>query len=335
MSTQIRLWKITDKGFDSLKRESVEQEKKLHDWLEEDISLISDDLLVIGREVQTDFNKSIDLLCLDRDGNIVIIELKRDRAPRDVLAQILEYASWVDDLPSDKILEVASIYLQKKGTDLEEAFREKFDDELPESLNSSHKMLIVASELDAQTERVLNYLSKRDIDINAVTFSYFRDGENEYLARAVLIPESMKPNPEKPKSWTYELLQEQIDDMSKEILKKRISQILEFAREKNIFAESLSRDPQFYLKSIDGKVLAVYFSGRLYAHFGSKEVRKYPSDEVRRRFVEDLKRLNLLPQDINPDEVKSGKYLERKLDDLSEEEFTELLKILERTLISK
>jgi len=121
LSTQIRLWKITDKGFDVLDRESVEREKKLHDWLEEDISLISDDLLVIGREVQTDFNKSIDLLCLNRDGDVVIIELKRDRAPRDVLAQILEYASWVDDLPSDKILEIADEYLQKKGTDLEKS----------------------------------------------------------------------------------------------------------------------------------------------------------------------------------------------------------------------
>jgi hypothetical protein len=73
----------------------------------------------------------------------------------------------------------------------------------------------------------------------------------------------------------------------------------------------------------------------LYAHFGSKEVDKYPSDEARRRFVEDLKRLNLLPQDINPDEVKSGRVLDRGLDDLSEEEFTDLPKILERTLISK
>jgi hypothetical protein len=73
----------------------------------------------------------------------------------------------------------------------------------------------------------------------------------------------------------------------------------------------------------------------LYAHFGSNEVGKYPSDEARRRFVEDLKRLNLLPQDMNPDEVKSGRVLKRKLDDLSEEEFTDLLEILERTLISK
>jgi len=67
---------------------------------------------------------------------------------------------------------------RKREQTSKKAFREKFDDELPESLNSSHKMLIVASELDAQTERVLNYLSKHDIDINAVTFSYFRDGEN-------------------------------------------------------------------------------------------------------------------------------------------------------------
>jgi hypothetical protein len=40
LSKQIRLWKITGKGFNELERDSVEQEKKLHDWLEGDISLI-------------------------------------------------------------------------------------------------------------------------------------------------------------------------------------------------------------------------------------------------------------------------------------------------------
>jgi RecB family endonuclease NucS len=115
LSSQIRLWRITDKGFEELNRGSVEQEKELHDWLEGDISLISGDLLVIGWEVLTDFNKSIDLLCLDGNGDVVIVELKRDRAPRDVLAQILEYASWVDDLPSERILDIANEYLQKKG----------------------------------------------------------------------------------------------------------------------------------------------------------------------------------------------------------------------------
>ncbi len=344
MSNQIRLWKITDKGFEVLNRAAVEQEKKLHDWLERDISLISDDLLVIGREVLTDFNKSIDLLCLDGNGDIVIIELKRDRAPRDVLAQILEYASWVDDLPSERILEIANDYLQKKGTTLEEAFQQKFGTrELPELLNASHKMVIVASELDAQTERILNYLSKHGIDINAVTFSYFRDGENKYMARAILIPQSMKETVRKLSKripsikWTAELLKEQIDKIPKEVLRKRVSEILKFALEKDIFAESFAQSPQFSLimQNTRGKVLAVLLVGTLYAYFGLNEARKYPTDEVRRGFVEDLKRLNLLPQNINPDEVESGRILRRRLDDLSEEEFTELLKSLERNLVSK
>jgi hypothetical protein len=77
------------------------------------------------------------------------------------------------------------------------------------------------------------------------------------------------------------------------------------------------------------------FDGTLYAYFGLSEAKKYPTEEVRRGFVDDLKRLNLLPQNINPDEVKSGKILERRLDDLTDDEFTELLKSLERSLISK
>jgi hypothetical protein len=338
LSKQIHLWKITGKGFNKLERDSVEQEKKLHDWLEGDISLISNDLLVIGREVPTAFNKYIDLLCLDGDGNTVIIELKKDKAPRDVIAQILEYASWVDDLTSKDILEIANEYLQKKGITLEEAFQQKFEKPLPEILNNSHKMLIVASELDAQTERVLNYLSQHDIDINAVTFSYFRDGENEYVARVLLIPESMVTgSSKKVKRWTAELIREQIDNVSDEKLKTRLSEILNFALEKHIFAESVSRDPQFSLsvQSTGGKALTVLLDGTLYAYFGLIEAKKYPTEEARKGFIDDLKRLNLLPQNINLDEVKSGRFLERRLTDLTDDEFNEFLKILERDLVSK
>ena len=54
------------------------------------------------------------------------------------------------------------------------AFREKFQAELPDVLNERHRMYIVASNLDAASERIVKYLSEsHDIDINVVTFAFF------------------------------------------------------------------------------------------------------------------------------------------------------------------
>ena len=41
------------------------------------------------------------------DGSLVLIELKRGRTPREVVAQALDYASWVEELQPD---EIAAIY---------------------------------------------------------------------------------------------------------------------------------------------------------------------------------------------------------------------------------
>lgn len=342
MPREVRLWRVSDEGFKEVEKGRIELEKKLHDWLENDISLISDDLLVIGREVPTDFNKFIDLLCLDGDGNVAIIELKRDRAPREVLAQVLEYASWIDELPPERIIQIANDYLlSKRGIKLEDAFQQKFEKSLPEYLNDSHKMLIVASELDDQTERVLSYLSKYGIDINAVTFSYFQDGDNCYMARVVLIPESVKETAKKlgkrvPGTvWTLELLKENLEEVEDKILKERLSLILNFAVKNAIFIESRARNPSFSLgvKSTRERVLSIGFDGSMYAFFGLNELRKYPTKEARDNFVQDLKRLNLLQQDLNPDDIKSGKILERKLSELTDNEFEELLRSIEHNLL--
>lgn len=48
----------------------------------------------IGRQVNTNLGTTIDLLALDGTGDVVVVELKRDRTPRDTLAQALEYASF-------------------------------------------------------------------------------------------------------------------------------------------------------------------------------------------------------------------------------------------------
>ena len=58
---------------------------------------------------------------------------------------------------------------------------------MPESLNEAHELLIVATELDDSTERIINYLTDFGVSVNAVFFRFFCDGGNEYLSRAWLI----------------------------------------------------------------------------------------------------------------------------------------------------
>jgi len=189
MPQNIRLWEIPG-GQPPLeiKQAKLDLESRLEEWLEKDISLLSDDLLVIGKQVPTDFGGYIDLLCLNGNADTVIVELKRDKTPREVTAQALDYASWVVDLTAERIGEIANEYLGARGP-LEVSFRSRFDTDLPEILNQSHKMLIVASSIDASSERIINYLSDtHGVDINAVTFQYFRLANGtELLGRVFLI----------------------------------------------------------------------------------------------------------------------------------------------------
>ena len=217
MPQDVKIWEIQSNNIlREIKKSKLEMEERIEKWLEKDISIISSDLLVIGRQVETDFGGVIDLLCLDHNGDVVIIELKRDKTPREVTAQVLDYTSWVKDLSNEKITEIANKYLGEKEP-LEIAFKEKFGEVLPEIINEHHKMLIVASEVDSSTERIIEYLSNTyGVGINAVTFHYFQNDEGkEFLARVFLIePQQVeyrtqtKSTSKRKPPLTYEELEE-------------------------------------------------------------------------------------------------------------------------------
>ncbi len=190
MGDEVHLWRIgPDEQLTEVGRARLDLESRLQEWLLRDISILDPTLLVIGREVETDFAGFIDILCIDAAGDLVVVELKRDKTPREVTAQALDYASWVADLSNERVTSIATNYL---SADFEGAFRTKFDSELPETLNGDHRVLIVGSEIDASSERIIKYLSdSHGVNINAATFQYFQlpDG-SELLARVFLIEPS-------------------------------------------------------------------------------------------------------------------------------------------------
>ena len=155
----------------------------------------------------------MDCLCIDSKGDLVIIELKRDRTPRDVTAQVLDYASWVVSLSSDQITKIADEHLGDKGP-LDAAFVQRFNEDLPDSLNQSHRMLVVAGGIDSSTERIVQYLSMSGIGINVISFEHFTDDDGaELLSRVFLIePEEVSTRvsarSKRRPNITYEELEE-------------------------------------------------------------------------------------------------------------------------------
>jgi hypothetical protein len=179
------IWNISSKPI-PLPTSSLLNEQQLEDMILAAPEILSGEWMMIGRQEQTGLGGRIDLLAIAPDASLVLIELKRNRTPREIVAQALDYASWVEDLTPDKIAQIYQRF--SGGGTLDAAFQKHFGVELDEdALNSSHQIILVAAELDDSTERIINYLNARDIAINVLFFQVFQNGAEQFLSRAWLI----------------------------------------------------------------------------------------------------------------------------------------------------
>ena len=208
MPIEFGLWRMDGGEFQRLSSSRLDDEARLERLLITDPDMLGRDLLIVGQQVRTASGKRLDLLGIDVDGNLHIIELKRDRTPRDVVAQALDYASWVRGLDYGDIVDIYDDL--DTDDEFEVAYSEKFDaarpegeSGVPEDVNQSHSLTIVASELDAGTERIIEYLAEEySVPVNAVRFNYYEDDGREYIGRTWLIdPQETAESPSKRESW--------------------------------------------------------------------------------------------------------------------------------------
>lgn len=187
------MWRISE-NIEELKPTVLDSEEQLEKIIETNIEILNDTWLIIGRQVPTAFNHFIDLLAITDNGDLIIIELKKNKTPRDVIAQGLDYASWVQGLESEDVANIFMNYHHKylqSGKSFNDYFEEKFGHELEdEDINNSHQIIIVAAELDSSTERIVNYLNDSEIPVNVIFFKVFEDNGSRYINRAWLIDPS-------------------------------------------------------------------------------------------------------------------------------------------------
>jgi hypothetical protein len=185
MPIRTALWRVGPCP-EPIAESSLKTELLLEDMIVAAPEMLSPEWMLIGRQERTGLGGRIDLLALAPDGSLILIELKRDRTPREVVAQALDYASWVERLRSEDIDAIYGRFAP--GRSLAADFRQRFSDDLDEeNLNLTHQIVVVAASLDDSTERIVGYLSARDIPINVLCFQVFESGSQQLLSRAWLL----------------------------------------------------------------------------------------------------------------------------------------------------
>ena len=82
MPLEVGLWRVDGNLPIKVTPSGVPLESQLEVMIETDPTILGTALLLVGRQVPTDYGKYIDLLAVDDECALHILELKRDRIPR-------------------------------------------------------------------------------------------------------------------------------------------------------------------------------------------------------------------------------------------------------------
>ena len=164
----------------------IVKEKEIEDFLENNIQILEEDLMVIGRQVETDEGNYADLMALDKDANVVIVELKRDLTPREVIAQIIDYGVWAEDLKYDDLHAIAKRNHLPDHHRLSDKF-EEWTDEIDPEWNQTQKLYVVAQEIDPSTKKKAKFLRKNGIELFCVELHFKeRDGHQIVIKEEIV-----------------------------------------------------------------------------------------------------------------------------------------------------
>ncbi len=113
-----RLIKAQKCTFKSL---NLKERQDLQEWIANEPSSLGEDLMIIQKEFAgfADTKERLDLLALDKKGNLVIIENKLDDSGKDVTWQALKYASYCSSLSKQDIINIYQAYLGASGNAVE------------------------------------------------------------------------------------------------------------------------------------------------------------------------------------------------------------------------
>lgn len=185
--------KITEATFVGL---SIWERTHIEEWVRSNPEILGEDLLVLTSEFDRFVNSSdrLDILALDRNGNLVVIELKRDSAAGYADLQALRYAAMVSSMTIDKLLPYYIAYRKKHyGEQLSESEARNQIVEFVESdsfndLSKKPRIILCSEGFSQEITTTVLWLRDSQVDIGCVKITPYKVGEKIIIVPKILIP---------------------------------------------------------------------------------------------------------------------------------------------------
>jgi hypothetical protein len=172
----------------------IKERNDLQKILKQQIEIIAPDTMVIAEEFGDweDSRRRIDLLAIDKDANLVVIELKRTEDGGHMELQALRYAAMVSVLTFDEAVQTYERYLAGVGQELDARTRilEFLDWEDPDSEEFPRdvKVVLAAAEFSKEITSTAIWLNDHGLDIKCVRLRPHNDSGRLLLDIQQVIP---------------------------------------------------------------------------------------------------------------------------------------------------
>lgn len=178
----------------TLTAEGIRERQHLQRLLRENIGVIDPDLFVISEEFGDwqEANRRIDLLCIDRDGNLVVVELKRTEDGGHMDLQAIRYAAMVHLMTFSEAVDAHAAYLKKQGRteDAQVEILKFLDWEEPLEGEFAHdtRIVLVSAEFSKEITTTVLWLNKLEMDVRCIRLRPYRAGDRLLLDIQQVLP---------------------------------------------------------------------------------------------------------------------------------------------------
>ena len=181
-----KLIKMTSTTFQN---EKLKERYDIQEWIEKNPEIVENNLLIIGKEVTLPSDIRLDLLAIDKNSNLVILELKRDLTGRNVDWQAIKYASYCSNFSPTDIFRQFAEYLGSDEDEAESKIEEFINDENFENLNQNQRLILVSKEFHSDVVSSVLWLRDYGIDISCVKLTPFTDDTGTlFITPSKIIP---------------------------------------------------------------------------------------------------------------------------------------------------